>query len=76
MPATTRSTNSGVNRCPTTSRIPFVPNSLMVGGPEGRGVYDGLWAPVVGMTDEPRWIVDEMLGRLARYLRFLGYDTE
>ncbi|MGI0055051.1 MAG: Mut7-C RNAse domain-containing protein [Thermoplasmata archaeon] len=28
------------------------------------------------MTDEPRWIVDEMLGRLARYLRFLGYDTE
>lgn len=30
------------------------------------------------MTDEtePRWLVDEMLGRLARYLRFLGYDTE
>lgn len=26
--------------------------------------------------DEPRWLVDEMLGRLARYLRFLGYDTE
>ncbi|MCI4353664.1 MAG: Mut7-C RNAse domain-containing protein [Thermoplasmata archaeon] len=25
---------------------------------------------------EPRWLVDEMLGRLARYLRFLGYDTE
>jgi uncharacterized protein len=24
---------------------------------------------------EPRWLVDEMLGRLARYLRFLGYDT-
>jgi uncharacterized protein with PIN domain len=23
-----------------------------------------------------RWIVDEMLGRLARYLRFLGEDTE
>ncbi len=27
------------------------------------------------MTD-PRWLVDEMLGRLARYLRFLGYDAE
>ena len=26
--------------------------------------------------DEPRWLVDEMLGRLARYLRFLGYDAE
>lgn len=26
-------------------------------------------------TNEPRWLVDEMLGRLARYLRFLGYDT-
>jgi uncharacterized protein len=25
--------------------------------------------------DDPRWLVDEMLGRLARYLRFLGYDT-
>ena len=25
---------------------------------------------------ESRWLVDEMLGRLARYLRFLGYDTE
>jgi uncharacterized protein with PIN domain len=24
---------------------------------------------------DPRWIVDEMLGRLSRYLRFLGYDT-
>jgi uncharacterized protein len=27
-------------------------------------------------VDDPRWLVDEMLGRLARYLRFLGYDTE
>lgn len=26
--------------------------------------------------EEPRWLADEMLGRLARYLRFLGYDTE
>ncbi|HYK92611.1 MAG TPA: Mut7-C RNAse domain-containing protein [Thermoplasmata archaeon] len=25
--------------------------------------------------DAPRWLVDEMLGRLARYLRFLGQDT-
>jgi uncharacterized protein len=23
----------------------------------------------------PRWVADEMLGRLARYLRFLGHDT-
>jgi uncharacterized protein len=23
----------------------------------------------------PRWLADEMVGRLARYLRFLGYDT-
>lgn len=31
------------------------------------------------MTDAgtpPHWLADEMLGRLARYLRFLGYDTE
>ncbi|MGC2288441.1 MAG: Mut7-C RNAse domain-containing protein [Thermoplasmata archaeon] len=26
--------------------------------------------------DEPHWLADEMLGRLARYLRFLGYDAE
>ncbi|MFZ0892229.1 MAG: Mut7-C RNAse domain-containing protein [Thermoplasmata archaeon] len=26
-------------------------------------------------VDDPRWLADEMLGRLARYLRFLGYDT-
>ncbi len=25
---------------------------------------------------EPRWLADEMVGRLARYLRFLGYDAE
>jgi uncharacterized protein with PIN domain len=25
---------------------------------------------------ERRWLADEMVGRLARYLRFLGYDTE
>lgn len=23
----------------------------------------------------PRWLADEMVGRLARYLRFVGYDT-
>ena len=27
------------------------------------------------MTEEVRWIADEMLGKLARYLRFLGYDV-
>jgi len=26
-------------------------------------------------VDPPRWLVDEMLGRLARYLRFVGCDT-
>ncbi len=26
--------------------------------------------------ETPRWLADEMLGRLARYLRFLGHDTE
>ncbi|MCI4361372.1 MAG: Mut7-C RNAse domain-containing protein, partial [Thermoplasmata archaeon] len=24
----------------------------------------------------PRWLADEMLGRLSRYLRFLGHDTQ
>ena len=24
---------------------------------------------------EPRWLADEMLGRLVRYLRFVGHDT-
>lgn len=27
------------------------------------------------MPEAPRWLADEMLGRLARYLRFLGFDT-
>ena len=27
------------------------------------------------MEAERRWIADEMLGRLARYVRFLGYDV-
>lgn len=31
--------------------------------------------PAVTPGPEPRWICDEMLGRLARYLRFLGYDV-
>jgi uncharacterized protein with PIN domain len=26
-------------------------------------------------VEVPRWVADEMLGRLARYLRFLGHDT-
>ncbi|MCL4324891.1 MAG: Mut7-C RNAse domain-containing protein [Candidatus Thermoplasmatota archaeon] len=28
-----------------------------------------------GTGEELRWIADEMLGKLARYLRFLGYDV-
>jgi uncharacterized protein with PIN domain len=28
-----------------------------------------------GNAAEPRWIADEMLGRLARYLRIVGHDT-
>jgi uncharacterized protein with PIN domain len=30
----------------------------------------------IASTGGPRWLADEMLGRLARYLRFLGHDTE
>jgi uncharacterized protein len=26
-------------------------------------------------VESPRWVADEMLGRLARYLRFFGHDT-
>ncbi len=29
-----------------------------------------------GRPDEPRFLVDRMLGTLTRYLRFMGYDTE
>ena len=32
-------------------------------------------SPRVAASPDPRWLADEMLGRLARYLRFLGYDT-
>lgn len=32
--------------------------------------------PMVRPGAGPRWLADEMLGRLARYLRFLGHDTE
>ncbi len=31
--------------------------------------------PLLTAPPEPRWICDEMLGRLARNLRFLGYDV-
>jgi uncharacterized protein with PIN domain len=31
---------------------------------------------MAGVATPPRWLADEMLGRLARYLRILGYDTE
>ena len=40
-------------------------------------IYEG--GPVPSLVPEPtedRWLVDEMLGRLARFLRILGYDTE
>jgi uncharacterized protein with PIN domain len=30
----------------------------------------------VSEATEERWLVDEMLGRFARFLRILGYDTE
>ncbi|EQD47798.1 protein containing DUF82 [mine drainage metagenome] len=30
----------------------------------------------MALPTEPRFTCDEMLGRLARYLRFLGYDVE
>jgi uncharacterized protein with PIN domain len=33
------------------------------------------WDVAAGSRTPPRWVADEMLGRLARYLRFLGHDT-
>jgi uncharacterized protein len=38
----------------------------------GKG-YSG--AVLRGCVAEPRWLADEMVGRLARYLRFVGCDT-
>lgn len=38
----------------------------------GKG-YSG--ATLRGSVTEPRWLADEMVGRLARYLRFVGCDT-
>jgi uncharacterized protein with PIN domain len=31
--------------------------------------------PATPSSEPPRWLTDEMLGRLTRYLRFLGHDT-
>lgn len=38
----------------------------------GKG-YSGPTLP--GTVTSPRWLADEMVGRLARYLRFIGCDT-
>jgi uncharacterized protein len=64
--------------------MPLVPNSRTT-RPWGAGqiisalpqLESGL-SPAIAVREmeEPRWLVDEMLGRLARYLRFLGYDAE
>jgi uncharacterized protein with PIN domain len=35
----------------------------------------GQGGPPRAVAPTPRWLADEMLGRLARYLRFLGFDT-
>lgn len=35
----------------------------------------GIAHAVHTMAEETRWIADEMVGKLARYLRFLGYDV-
>jgi uncharacterized protein len=35
----------------------------------------GSGAPGAGTMSVPRWLADEMVGRLARYLRFVGCDT-
>lgn len=32
-------------------------------------------SPARSSARRPRWLADEMVGRLARYLRFMGYDT-
>lgn len=60
-------------RWPTTSRMPLVPNRRT---PSVGGVGQIIPTTHGSRMDEPRWLVDEMLGRLSRYLRFLGYDTE
>ncbi|MGA7923671.1 MAG: DUF5615 family PIN-like protein [Thermoplasmata archaeon] len=45
----------------------------------GHSEFEGPDPAPVGTANAPvasaRWLADEMLGRLARYLRFLGHDT-
>jgi uncharacterized protein len=63
--------------------MPFVPNSRVIeASPPGRdgppykthkGYPGRAGSPAVS---GPRWIADEMVGHLARYLRFVGCDTE
>jgi uncharacterized protein len=72
--------NGAVRGPPTTSRMPLVPNSRGTARWNTRRsalfYTQGLRGPEPSpRVSSPRWIVDEMLGRLARYLRFVGCDT-
>ncbi len=77
----TRVTNGAVNVSPTTSRMPLVPNSRAISAlprRSDRTYKRGNSYPPrfpVRPVAPPRWLADEMLGRLARYLRFVGCDT-
>jgi uncharacterized protein len=74
-------TKGAVSFSPTTSRIPFVPKrragvAMAISPPIRRYIGRGDVLPGArGRVAPPRWLADEMLGRLARYLRFSGCDT-
>jgi uncharacterized protein len=82
MAAAMRATRGAVSVVPTTSRIPLVPKRRGAGGmPVREGLsyktQKGIPDPPLGaVVAPPRWLADEMVGRLARYLRFVGCDAE
>jgi uncharacterized protein with PIN domain len=70
----------GVNFVPTTSRMPLVPNSRTGAGEalahKGSRWFGGKMSSEAAPIETPvRFLADEMVGRLARYLRFVGFDT-
>src|SRR5580658_184832 len=81
MPDATWAMNEAVSLSPTTSRIPLVPNSRMTLDSGASGGLRYMMGKVSSQNPSPRdslparWWADEMLGRLARYLRMVGLDT-
>jgi uncharacterized protein with PIN domain len=60
--------------------MPFVPKRRTGGGEAlghkgSPGFVEGMSGEVAAPGALPRFLADEMLGRLARYLRFAGFDT-